>query len=181
MVPTTPYHFLPLCAPIVMGSHTLSRAFCPSRRKKMGAAARVPPRNVRGQNAAKAQCVVALPEATYNELLQVAENAAKCFVSVNGSTSEKCGDSLDCGNFQRFSASISSMVPPAASGFTTEIAAQFFTTQSAPAARNSPEPTVLRMPITRAPAAFPDCTPAGTSSSTTQSRAATPSISLPFR
>src|ERR1700686_4308138 len=63
----------------------------------------------------------------------------------------------------------------------TEIDLQLSTIQSAPAALSSGSETVVRQAITRAPPAFPARIPAGTSSTTTQSRADTPSNDAPFR
>src|SRR5205823_12726430 len=54
-------------------------------------------------------------------------------------------------------------------------------TQSAPDCRRTAGPTVVVNAMTVAPAAFPERTPAGTSSSTTQSQGENPSLDAPFK
>ncbi len=67
------------------------------------------------------------------------------------------------------------------SPFPAPMSAQLPTIQSAPALRNSSSAAVVRTAITRAPAAFPERTPAGTSSTTTQSATSTSNAAAPFR
>src|SRR5579863_6179859 len=63
----------------------------------------------------------------------------------------------------------------------TEIDLQLSTIQSAPASLSSDSGEVVLHAITRAPAALPARIPAGASSTTTQSFAATPSNDAPLR
>src|ERR1700740_1321316 len=61
------------------------------------------------------------------------------------------------------------------------MSAQLRRIQSAPASRNAGCWTVVVKATTLAPAAFPDRTPAGTSSNTTHCAAGNPSMAAPFR